>query len=155
MGDESTNEIPAKYCDPPILKAETGNRTGCTISDVLTFELDSVVNLYEFKNDVFKFFYCENDDRCDEGKPTLSAVECEIDSPLHPRTSVRFDNNPFVEWGINYLGKIIVTHPGNRQFCIRMIGEWTYDPAGVTTSAHASERIGGDCFSMQLGVTVA
>lgn len=36
-----------------------------------------------------------------------------------------------------------------------MIGEWSYDPAGVTKSAHASERIGGDCFSMQIGVTVA
>lgn len=36
-----------------------------------------------------------------------------------------------------------------------MVGEWSYDPAGVTTSAHASERIGGACFSMQLGVTAA
>jgi len=67
-----------------------------------------------------------------------------VEAPAHPEIRVKFDNTPFVEWGINYLGKIVVQHPSNAQFFIRMIGEWTYDPAGVTTSAHASERIGGD-----------
>lgn len=153
MGDESTNEIPAKYCDPPILKDESGKRTGCAIVDVLTFSLDEVVNLYEYKDDNFKFYYTENDSSCDSGSPTLAVVESDVDSP--PKVSIKFDNKPFVEWGINYLGKIVVEHPGRGPLFIRMIGEWTYDPAGVTTSAHASERIGGDCFSMQLGVTVA
>ena len=85
----------------------------------------------------------------------MAVKECEVDRPLNPKPRVSFDNTPFVEWGINYLGKIVIEHPDNQKYSIRMIGEWTYDPAGVTKSAHASERIGGDCFSMQLGVTVA
>ena len=153
-GDGSTCEVPAKYCDPPILKDHTGKRNGCRIADVLTFELNEVANLYEFKGNEFKFFYTEADASCDQGNPTLAVVECEVENTLRA-ASVRFENIPFVEYGINYLGKIVVTHSGNREFIIRMIGEWSYDPAGVTTSAHASERIGGDCFSMQLGVTVA
>lgn len=155
MGDKSTNEIPAKYCNPPKLKDETGNRNGCAISDVLSFKLDKVANLYEFAHKIFTFFYTENDYSCDHGSPTKSTVECEVDTPLRDSPIVKFDNLPFVEYGINYLGKIIVQHKNKPELYIRMIGEWTYDPAGVTTSAHASERIGGDCFSMQLGVTVA
>jgi len=112
-GDDSTNEIPAKYCDPPILKDESGKRTGCPIADILNFDLDEVVNLYEFKNDTFKFYYTENDSSCDSGNPTLAMVECGVDGPAHPGIRVTFDNVPFVEWGINYLGKIVVQHPGN------------------------------------------
>ena len=65
MGDKSTNEIPAKYCDPAILKDESGKRTGCRIMDILSFEMSEAVNLYSFKNNVFRFYYTENDASCD------------------------------------------------------------------------------------------
>ena len=37
---------------------------------------------------------------------------------------------------------------------ILMPGERTYDPAGISGDPHASERIGGDCFSTQCAVTI-
>jgi hypothetical protein len=154
MLDSGSNEIPAKYCDPPILKDVTGKREGCIIDDVLTFELKDAKNLFAYDHPSFRFFYTENDAKCDFGEPTLSEVECDVDNA--PHVQIEYVNQTFNEFGINYLGKIIVRHTMKNVECtIRMIGEWTYDPAGVTTSAHASERIGGDCFSMQLGVTVA
>ena len=130
------------------MKDESGTRSSTPIDELLSFSIDKVPNLYTLENNTFVFLYKEGD--------TIGEFECEFEDTEKPKgISITWDNQPFVELGLNYLGKIIITHPDSSQCSIKMIGEWSYDPAGVTTSAHASERIGGDCFSMQLGVTAA
>lgn len=150
------NLIPARLCNPPRLKDETGQRNGALIQDVLSFELQHVVNLYDFEKDMFSFKYVEYDEHVDALNPaTISEIECEIEGKK-PRVDIDYVEGAFTEHGINYLGYVSVKHNmTGKTFYIKLIGELTYDPAGVTTSMHASERVGGDCFSMQLGVTVS
>ena len=150
------NLIPARLCNPPRLKDETGQRNGALIQDVLSFELQHVVNLYDFEKDNFSFKYVEYDEHVDALNPaTISEIECEIEGKK-PRVDIDYVEGAFTEHGINYLGYVSVKHNmTGKTFYIKLIGELTYDPAGVTTSMHASERVGGDCFSMQLGVTVS
>jgi len=75
-----------------------------------------------------------------------------------PNVQVEYVNEKFNEFGINYVGMIKVVHKDERPpkpFVIKVPGELSYDPAAITKSEHASERIGGDCFNTQLAVTVA
>jgi hypothetical protein len=140
------NIIPARFCNPPIFKDHTGKRNGADMHSVLSFELLSVPNLYQYEDELFTFKYVEYDDRVDPNKGEVSEIECEPDD--RPKVDIEFVEGNFTEFGINYLGKIVVNHVlENKFFEIKIIGEWTYDPAGVTTSMHASERVGGDCFS--------
>lgn len=150
------NLIPARFCNPPRLKDETGQRNGALIQDVLSFEMRSVPNLYDFNPPEFAFKYVEYDTHVDAQNPaTTSEIGCEIEDAA-PKVDIDYVDGAFTEHGINYLGYVTVHHVMQRKtFCIKLIGELTYDPAGVTTSMHASERVGGDCFSMQLGVTVS
>jgi hypothetical protein len=91
----------------------------------------------------------------DPKNPRTSA-EIDIESGPAPNVEVAYMDQPFVDHGINFLGKILVRHvDGNLSFSISIPGEWTYDPSAISGSAHASERIGGDCFTTQLGITVA
>ena len=84
MGDTSVNKIPAKYCSPPILKDESGQRTGTPIEELLSFSVNKVPNLYSLENNTFSFLYKENDPSCDEGNPTLAEFTCEIEESEKP-----------------------------------------------------------------------
>lgn len=115
-GDSSVNVIPAKYCSPPILLDENFTRTGTPIQDLLSFNLNKVPNLYSLENNTFVFLYAESDESCDKGNPVQATSECEIEETQIPRgLSITFDDTPFVELGLNYLGKIIITHPDETQ----------------------------------------
>lgn len=114
----------------------------------MKFSSTEVANLFSLEESVFYLAMMEG-----EVVATLEASVAE-----RPNVAVEFVNEKFNEFGINYLGRIKVLHKDEkpeRSFSIKIPGELTYDPAGITGNPHASERIGGDCFSTQLAVTVA
>ena len=53
-----------------------------------------------------------------------------------------FDSSPCVEGGVNFAGRVVVTHADGAAFTVLVPGKLTYDLAGRTGDPHASERVG-------------
>eukprot|EP00357_Protocruzia_adherens_P034123 CAMPEP_0115005728 /NCGR_PEP_ID=MMETSP0216-20121206/20059_1 /TAXON_ID=223996 /ORGANISM="Protocruzia adherens, Strain Boccale" /LENGTH=327 /DNA_ID=CAMNT_0002372139 /DNA_START=270 /DNA_END=1250 /DNA_ORIENTATION=- len=118
------------------------------IEDAFKFNYDHIPNIYTYdeQEGTFSFVFAEKGVR----------VTLETDSMIERRdfklTYIR--SCPIVD-GVNFVGEINVTHPSGETARIFLPGARTYDPAGITGHAHASERIGPDCFASQTAITVA
>jgi hypothetical protein len=61
---------------------------------------------------------------------------------IKPSFEFAFDGTPIKVGGINFAGKLTVTHSDGIEFVVHVPGKLTYDPAGRTGDPHASERVG-------------
>jgi len=77
------------------------------------------------------------------------------------RFETELDTTPIVIDAINFAGTLKVRHrtwlPGILQPTrhVHLVGEFMYDPAGITGDAHASEVVGEACSIAQIAVTSA
>jgi len=95
----------------------------------------SIENLYSFERPNFTFRYEEFDKRIDPEGSEVGEVTCRVGK--NPDVEINYVEGAFTEFGINYLGRIEVTHlEGDtaKTFIIRLIGDLTYDPAGISNS---------------------
>ena len=61
---------------------------------------------------------------------------------IKPSFTFEFDATPVVVGGINFAGALTVKHTDGAEFTVNVPGALSYDPAGMTGDAHASERVG-------------
>jgi len=143
------NLIPAKFCFPPILKDEYGDREGFHMSELLKFEEYRVPNLYSYdaKRKRFRFNYTDGDYIARTSDDVLGYNE---------DFNVIFVDEPFVDWGMNFLGYIQVkfNDERNSSFKIMLPGERSYDPAGKSGEI-GNECVDADQFNFILAVTAA
>ena len=78
-----------------------------------------------------------------------------VDALRKDKLKLTLAASPVERWGINWAGVVIAETADNVPRVIYLPGERTYDPAGLTGDAHASERIGKDCARTQAAIIVA
>lgn len=135
----------------PRVQDEEGQNHGPHTDKLLSFEDNSVENLYDFDSDskIFKFDFAQWSvaTRC-ETKVNRGAQDFEA----------KWLKEEFVELGINYAGKIQITHRDapNRPLFIRVNGVRSYDPAGSTETKQSNGVVIDDNYwSMMIQVLVA
>ncbi|CAG9315914.1 unnamed protein product [Blepharisma stoltei] len=108
------------FCDPPILYDREGKLRGADIREILSFKDSTITNLcsYSATDEEFRLEHVENN----------VIIKCEGPADGQ-KFKVKFIEQPFIEDGINYLGKIEFQGKKGRKVMIRVPGERTYDPA--------------------------
>lgn len=128
-------------CEPPILLTQDGAPRGADIRDCLSLKETSILNLYNYSvaDDIFRFEHVENN--------IISKCEgiCQ-----GRKANLKFVEGPFIEDGINYLGKIEVDGKRGGKAIIRLIGERSYDPADSTSCVVTNEQ-----FRFLIGIQIA
>lgn len=83
----------------------------------------------------------------------------EITLPLEAEPlNVRLQVGQFAQCGINFPAKAWLTRSHNdtvSDYPVYIPGQWTYDPAGITDDAHASEAVGASCAEFLFECAVA
>ena len=106
----------------------------------------------------FVFDFVEFDEAYGESvKSEMRATTEFVVPPTQPkrRLELQLQVGVVEEWGINWAATVKVTTDDKRPRRLFLPGELTYDPAGITGDAHASERIGKACACTQLAITGA
>ncbi|GAB5370153.1 hypothetical protein AAMO2058_001467600 [Amorphochlora amoebiformis] len=143
----------------PVAKTVEGN--GFNEMD----EKKGVKNIFEMKENVFKFEFTEKakgygDKEVVEQKAETS-VRFNTSKPPDSRTvEAKFSNTPVTRWGINFSG-VVKVRIGSKEdelekdLEILIPGLKTYDPAGRTGDSHASEAVGASCTRFQGAISTA
>lgn len=95
----------------------------CDPIELFNLELIEIGNLYRADKKFIKLRH--------ESSLVISKCEGEIKDSL--AFSVDFENQSFLECGINYLGRIRILHKGEEPIPIKIFGEGSYDPAAKET----------------------
>jgi hypothetical protein len=95
----------------------------CDYKDFFSLTLSEVGNLYRGDKKLMKIRH----------DSSLVISKCEGQLKESKDFEADFDDTPFFECGINYLGRIRIRRPGNGPNAIRIIGEGTYDPSSRST----------------------
>lgn len=141
----------APYIPPSVtpshLQDEDGSATACSFTQLFSFALNHVENLYTFhpKSHEFLFHYSEG-----EFMTRLRTVT----SPETVSYTAGFIPAVQEHNGINYLGCIQVTYEDQFKALIRVPGERTYDPAGVSDS-QGNEVVDSKSFHFLAALTAA
>lgn len=116
-----------------------------------------VSNLYTWNSDSNTFTFSFQEKGIPYGESTTSEclVEASFHCGLNANFKLSFEATDSCQWGINFVGQVIVSHADGTQCRIYLPGVRTYDPAGKSGDPHASERIGPSCFRTQTAITVA
>ena len=143
---ESGPYIPPSI-NPSHLQDEDGSATTCSFTQLFSFALNHVENLYTFhpKSHEFLFHYSEG-----EFMTRLRTAT----SPAAVSYTVAFIPAAEEHNGINYLGCIQVTYEDQFKALIRVPGERTYDPAGVSDS-QGNEVVDSKSFHFLAALTAA
>lgn len=107
---------------------------GCPSAKALGFDQSEVTNLYSSTDGELKFSFQEHGVAYNESSATDCLVEATIklQSTHEASFSLAMDPSPIQMWGINFAGRVLVTHQSGEERVIYLPGTRTYDPAGLT-----------------------
>lgn len=107
---------------------------GCPVQEAIQLNMDEISNLYRLQDDEFQLAFQERGVAYNEEGTTVQKAEVsfKIQGASPPSFSLKVDPTPVVMWGINFAGKVVVTHNGGQERFIYLPGTRTYDPAGIT-----------------------
>ncbi|CAG9316848.1 unnamed protein product [Blepharisma stoltei] len=117
------------------------------LKDILNFNLNSVPNLYEY-NPAKSFFKIDFTDH-DMMARAITKV-----TPPNEKFKAVFLEEPMSICGINYMGKIVISHPDNVSFTIYLPGELTYDPAARFSNEEDCLWVDSSQFTLIIAFTV-
>ena len=89
--------------------------------DFFNLELIEIGNLYKADKRTIKLRH----------ESSLVIAKCEGDIKESLAFKAEFENQPFFECGINYMGRIRVVRPDSPPIPIKLFGEGSYDPASM------------------------
>jgi hypothetical protein len=123
--------------------------------EVCTRKVDNVF-AFDAATNTFMFDFTEFETAYNETTPSaLHKTTQFVVAPPSNRLKLTLVADPVEKWGINWAGMVLAETSDKRPRIIYLPGERTYDPAGLTGDAHASERIGKTCARTQAAITVA
>lgn len=163
MGAARTGQPKAPSAVLPQRLRKADGSDGDAVADVFNFadkEVVSVDNLFAVDGNKFDFNFTECEEAYGDTSTTTHSVttsfELDTKRQLQPKAfTLKMEAEPCQQWGINWGGAVQVKSVDGTKRMIVLPGELTYDPAGVTGDAHASERIGKSCACTQLAITGA
>ncbi|KAI6660550.1 hypothetical protein LOD99_14134 [Oopsacas minuta] len=119
----------------------------------VSFNLDSVADLYTTSPHVLQFSYTEKGVAYGQQETSSKTIKCEVPLAVQPVTFVlNLTNEPVYRSGVNYAAVVQVSHQSGLKFQLLIPGTRTYDPAGISGDPHCSERVGNACSSAILKV---
>ena len=107
---------------------------GCPVATALQLDQNEVANLYTISGGEFKFVFQEHGVAYDESEATNFKIEVSlsIQGYQQPSFSMKVDPSPVQMWGLNFAGRVLVSHESGEERVIYLPGTRTYDPAGLT-----------------------
>jgi hypothetical protein len=83
------------------------------------------------------------------------SLRCEVDVlPGMSDFDAVWDPTPFTEVGLNYAGKILITHRQTEPFHVKVPGIRSYDP-GASSASKKRETIGSTYWSTMMSLLIA
>ncbi len=123
------------------------------LHDLIHSQIDNIYT-WDKATNTFKFSFQESGTAYGDTAVSQCLVETTFTCVDQLGISLQFNSIPIVQWGLNYVGTVTVTHGNSNKYTIYIPGTRTYDPAGKTGDPHASERIGPSCSRTQAAITL-
>ena len=125
------NYLVATFNEPPRGQVFDQRSPNPNDEEMLSCRLPEVENCYSVQDGEFRLKFLM------KGVLAKAAIKCQ----QRGRFTVQLDKEPFVAFGINYAGKLLINHTNGIRRLIFLPGRLTYDPAGVSGHPHGHEYL--------------